>query len=122
MDRHLTIVGVLHTAFGALGLLMAFIIFVAVAGGGLLSGDSEAIWITLGVGSAIAFVLGVISAPAIVGGVGILKRRAWSRPLVLILGFLDLILIPFGTMLGVYTIWVLMQDDAARILEPSAAE
>jgi hypothetical protein len=54
MERHVTVLGILYIAFSALGLLLAIIIFTAVVGGGIISGDSEAMAITGIVGPAIA--------------------------------------------------------------------
>jgi hypothetical protein len=56
MEKHVTILGVLYIALSALGILAAFIVFAAVVGGGLISGDEEAIAITSGVGSTISLV------------------------------------------------------------------
>jgi len=36
---------------------------------------------------------------------------------VLIISVLDLLNIPIGTAIAVYTIWVLVQDDTAKLLE-----
>ena len=114
MEKHITVLGVLYIAFSALGILAAIIVFTAVVGGGLISGDSEAMTITAIVGPTIAFFLILVSAPGIIGGIGLLKRRDWARILVLILGFLSLINIPFGTVLGVYTIWALLKDETVQ--------
>lgn len=115
MDEHVTILGALYIAFNALMLFAAIIVFVVIVGGGLLSGDADAIAITSGVGSAIAFLLVILSAPGIIGGIGLLKRRYWARILVLVLGFLNLVHIPLGTLLGIYTIWVLMKEETAQL-------
>jgi hypothetical protein len=55
MEKHVTVLGVLCIAFSALGILAAIIVFTAVVGGGLISGDSEAMTITAIVGPTIAF-------------------------------------------------------------------
>ncbi|MDA2937642.1 hypothetical protein MYX75_05190, partial [Acidobacteria bacterium AH-259-A15] len=115
MEKHVTILGALYIAFAVLGLLCALIVFVSVVGGGLLSGDREAVAITSIVGPAVALFLILISGPGLIGGIGLLQRRSWARMLVLVLGFLNLINIPFGTVLGIYTIWVLMKDESARL-------
>jgi len=115
MEKHVAILGVLYIAFSSLGILAAIIVFVAIAGGGLLSGEPKAIAVTASVGSAIAFFLALISVPGIIGGIGILKRKSWARILVMILGFLNLLNIPIGTAVGIYTIWVLMKDETARL-------
>ena len=114
MQKHITILGGLYVAFGILGVLVALFVFVAVVGGGLLSGDVGAIAITAGIGSLIGFFLLLVSAPGIIGGFGLLSRRPWARVLVLVLGCLNLLNFPFGTALGVYTIWALTNSEAQQ--------
>ena len=41
-------------------------------------------------------------------GWGLLERRPWARMLAIVLGCLGLIDMPFGTALGIYTLWVLL--------------
>ncbi len=118
MEKHVTILGILYIALNLLGLIAAAIVFMVLIGGGLLSGDMEAFAITSTVGTAIAFFLFIVSAPGIIGGFGLLKQRSWARILVLILGFLNLINIPIGTILGIYTIWVLLNDETAQLFAP----
>jgi len=52
---------------------------------------------------------GVIGMAA---GLGLLQRLPWARVLALIVGFLSLLNIPFGTALGIYTLWVLLSPNA----------
>ena len=54
MRTHLTILAAIYIALGSIGGLIALIVFVSVAGGGLISGDPQAIAITSGVGATIA--------------------------------------------------------------------
>ena len=112
MDQHVTVLSILYIGCGALFLCVAGIVFVAVVGGGLLSGEPDAIWITSGVGTAIACFLTLLGAPGIIGGIGLLQRAQWARILVLVLGFLNLLNFPLGTLLGIYTIWALMREEA----------
>jgi hypothetical protein len=116
MEKHLTVLGALYIAFGAMQVLAAIIIFTAVVGGGILSCDEEAIAITSAIGSALASFLILLAAPGIIGGIGLLRGRRWARILVLILGCLNLFNIPFGTALGIYTIWVLIDDRSVELL------
>ena len=115
MEKHITVLGVLYIALSVLGLLAAIIVFAAVVGGGIISQDPEAMAITAIVGPAVAGFLLIISAPGLIGGIYLLKRRPWARILVLVLGFLNLIEIPIGTALGIYTIWVLLNKKKARM-------
>jgi len=47
------------------------------------------------------------SAASVFVGYALLTRRPWARVLAIVLGILVLIKIPFGTGLGIYTLWVL---------------
>jgi hypothetical protein len=53
---------------------------------------------------------GLLVAAAICGatGVGLYNHDSWGRPLALIMGFLVLLKPPFGTALGIYTLWILL--------------
>ena len=48
------------------------------------------------------------SAIGLIGGIGLLNREPWARTLTLVAGFLELLNLPIGTALGIYSIWVLM--------------
>ena len=64
-----------------------------------------------------AFIVLLILGKGLLGvaaGIGLLKRAAWARSLALLLAFLSLLDIPFGTVLAIYTIWVLRSSDADR--------
>lgn len=58
------------------------------------------------------YVIGAIMAVFAVAhaafAVGLWQRQPWARPLGLVLAFISLIRIPFGTALGIYTLWVLL--------------
>jgi hypothetical protein len=45
---------------------------------------------------------------------GLYERQPWARVLGIVVGFLALIRIPFGTALGIYTLWVLLPESSAR--------
>jgi len=115
MEKHITLVAALNIGFGILELMIACLAFIVIAGGGLISGDPDAAAITFVVASSIAFFLITLSVPEIIGGIGLLKRRGWARILVMIIAVLDLMQIPFKTIIGVYTLWVLLNDETAKL-------
>jgi hypothetical protein len=121
MEKHITVLGILYIVLGVLGAIFAFIIFVTIVGAGFVSGDEEAIAVTSIIGTVTASFLTVISLPGIVGGIGLLKWQPWARIFVLILGFINLLNIPFGTVLGAYTIWALMNDDMIKLYKMKAS-
>ena len=49
------------------------------------------------------------------------RRRHWSRHAALMLGTVDLLLLPYGTALGVYSLWILLREDAKRMFETAEA-
>ena len=48
---------------------------------------------------------------AVLVGIGLLMRLSWARMAALILGAVNLIHIPFGTALGIYTLWALLPAE-----------
>jgi phage shock protein PspC (stress-responsive transcriptional regulator) len=120
MEKHVQFLGGLYIIFNSLTLVVAIIVSALVAGGGFISGDETVIAITGIVASALAIFLLVISAPGIICGFGLLKHRPWARVLALIIGVINLINIPFGTALGIYTLWVLMNEDSQPLFGSTA--
>ena len=117
MEKHVTLVAALNIGFGFLGIFIAVIVFTAVVGGGLLSGDPEAITITSIVGTSVAGFFLITSLPEIIGGFGLLRRRPWARIVILIVACLDLIWIPIGTAIGIYELWVLLNDEVTKLFK-----
>ena len=121
MSTHVKIVAVIFVVFGVLGLLLAFfssVIFGVLAGivgasGGEGAGLGGAF---LGLtGAVLTMVLIVLSVPCIICGWGLLKFRRWARILGIILAAINLIRFPFGTIFGVYALWVLFQKDTEAL-------
>lgn len=53
------------------------------------------------------------AAAGFLAGWGLLNRQSWARPLAIAMGIVSLFIhIPFGTALGVYTLWVLLPAHA----------
>ena len=118
MKKHIQIVAALHIALGAISLLGAIVVFVvfAIAGGIVISqGEHQAAGILGIIAVALGSFLAVLALPGIIGGWALLTGRSWGRPLVLVLGFLHLLNIPFGTALGIYTIWALLHEPVSQL-------
>jgi len=110
MKNHLKILGMLYLAFGLLGGVIA-ILFLNVKTGHLpIKGWLSMIANTSGYVSVIALIFALESLPAIITGLALLQRRLWARMSAMALGFVNLFIIPLGTALGIYTLWVLIND------------
>jgi hypothetical protein len=111
--EHIRLLGILWLALSALN---------ALAGGGLLIVANTLFGhlhdfgapsnVPTGFLRALAGTLGILilakSAVGFVAGWGLLQRLPWARMLTIILAFLALFNIPFGTALGIYSLWVLL--------------
>ena len=54
------------------------------------------------------------AAVHLVAGRGLAARRPWARLLALLLALFNVLLLPLGTALSAYTLWVLLQDETRR--------
>lgn len=64
--------------------------------------------------SAIGIMILVKAALGFIAGWGLLRREPWARMLTVVLSFLALLNIPFGTALGIYSLWVLLSAQSER--------
>jgi F0F1-type ATP synthase membrane subunit a len=115
MEKHITAVAALHIGLSILGILIGAFIFIILTAIGLASRDEDALAVLAVIGTIVSIFLFVLSVPGIIGGIGLLKRKEWARILILVLSAIDLINIPIGTALGVYSIWVLVNDETVKL-------
>lgn len=122
MKKHIELLGILHIVFHSLGLIIAIVVLLLMGGGLILScertfvrGFDTVITIYRFLATGILSMILFFSVAGIIGGIGLLKMRPWGRILALIVGFVLLIRIPFGTALGIYTIWALMNDKTIEL-------
>ncbi len=115
--EHIRLLGILWLALSALNavgglvlLILANTIFAHLHELGVPSdvpaGFLHSLFSTLG-----ALVL-VKAAAGFVAGWGLLQREPWARMLTIVLAFFALFHIPFGTALGIYTLWVVLPAGA----------
>lgn len=122
VSGHLRTLGILWIVFSALHLLR---------GGGRLLGarllgligrnwlDGMAWGWPVGgfVGSILSFMAAVsliLAIAGFIGGYGLLERRPWARSLAIMLGVIALLNPILGTALGIYTLWVLLPEQAEQ--------
>ena len=121
MEKHVQILGILYIVFGALGLIGALTVFIVLGIGGLFSPDEDVALLVVVLGSLITFLILITSIPGIIAGWGLMKHQNWARILTLVLSFLNLLNLPFGTALGIYGIWLLFNDEAVRLFTGTPA-
>lgn len=76
----------------------------------------------LGAGTfaAVAGALLAWSAVTAWAGRAIRRRKPWARLAALVLSVLHLFILPFGTALGAYALWVLVHNEARHEFEPTS--
>jgi len=118
MRHHLEALVVLQRVWGAFGLLTGISLGVLAVGTNAAlfqmgsSGRAEraAVWVL----AASGLLLVGLGAAAFLAANGIRGRRPAGRLAALALAIPNLVIVPFGTALAVYTIWALINDDARR--------
>jgi hypothetical protein len=124
MSTHVDFAGILFILWGAVTVLIGLSTLAlgigAVSlmrsgtrggGGQLAAGLTAAAFTTLAV---IAIIWG--SAHVAVG-VPLRRRKSWARLVALMLSSVDLMLLPYGTALGIYTMWVLLNEEGKKTFE-----
>jgi hypothetical protein len=113
MSTHVRVLGWLHIIFGIGGLCSALLVFGGSMIGALFSGSVMGM-LGAGIGgTAAAMLIALFSVPSLFAGYGLLKLRPWARTLTIVLAIFELIRFPFGTIVGVYSLWVLLSSEGA---------
>ena len=125
MDTHVKVLGSLQIALGAVvlfGALVLVFVFGGVTTAMSASGDPDArvalpiIGVT---GMALVTCLAAVGVPSVIIGIGLIRLRPWARIAGMVISILSLMMIPFGTIVGVYGLWVLFSKDTERLFTPS---
>jgi hypothetical protein len=131
MEKHISLVGILNIVYNALGIIGAFVLFAIAIGfryffelisrcghHGMDEIPPEVMDILPFILSIIGILILTFSIIGIIGAVGVLKKKEWGRIIMLVTSFFNLIRMPLGTVLGVYSIWVLLNDETIRFFNP----
>lgn len=115
MRLHIDVLGILHLVWGAFGVMTGVsLAILAVGTWAALTGPA------FGMGERAAVLVLTVTAGLLVAGgaatVGtgfaLRRHRGRGRVAALVLAVPNLVFLPFGTALGVYTFWVLLNNDA----------
>ena len=118
MKKHVTVVAAIHIGFGILGLIGAVAVYFALTFARGMVGEEEIPSMVLKFLSlSLPLLIGCMSTLGLVGGIGLFSYMPWSRYLVIVVAALGCLNIPIGTLKGVYTLWVLLQDETVKLFE-----
>ena len=113
LQLHITILGWIQIVSSAIFLVIGGFVLVLLSGIGFARGDPTATAILSVVGASVGILMMVLALPTLLAGYGLLTGKSWGRILAIVVGVLGLLNFPIGTLIGVYTLWVLLQEDAA---------
>jgi hypothetical protein len=116
MKKHVTLVAALQIGFSSLSLLGSVILFFVFAFAGSFVEDVDVANTVLAfVGTILPAILMCVALAGLIGGIGLLSYQKWARVLVMVVAALGCLSFPLGTLKGVYSIWVLMQDETVKL-------
>src|SRR3954468_23761967 len=125
MRSHVILLGLLQLAWGGMALLLGGSLLLLAAGAAAIARTTPGGAMTAAV---TAFLFVVFATALALGGyanawVGqaIRQHRAPGRTGALVLGVMNLFVLPFGTALAIYTFWVLLHNDARALFEAAGA-
>ncbi|HPT20926.1 MAG TPA: hypothetical protein PLR88_03180, partial [Bacteroidales bacterium] len=117
MRKHVKVVGAIHIGFGVIGMAIGIIGFFALNFARGFVENEELPDLVLKIVSFIPLFIALIASLDLIGGVGLLYFQSWARYVVIVVAALGCLNIPLGTLKGVYSLWVLLQDETIRLFE-----
>ena len=126
MERHVNLLGMLASLWGALAMLAGVSLLLLAVGAfaqlldpvdhtfGLAAGLTAGAFVLLGMFAAIWGALHLLAAK------WLKQRQSTGRILLLALAVTNLLVLPFGTALGIYALWVLLTNEGRRLFEVGA--
>jgi hypothetical protein len=119
MKSHVNLLGILHLTWGGMGLLLGASLLLLAAGAAAIARTPAGDPMTAGF-TALLFVVFAL-ALALGGwanawaGRALRQHRSPGRTGALILAVMNLFVLPFGTALAIYALWVLLNNDARAL-------
>lgn len=111
LDRHLRILVILWLVWSALRLIPGIgLLFFGTFALPFLPFHVRAMVVPIAAFAGVFFL--AYAAAGFIAAWGLMERRPWARILTIVLGILTLIHIPFGTALGIYTLWVMWPPES----------
>ena len=120
MEKNINVIGILWIVYGAIGIFTGFFLFMILFGVSFLPDmgyTAPAILRAVGIG--LGLFLTLLSIPEIFAGYGVLKGKEWGRILALVMSFLNVLSLPLGTALSIYTFVILIKEDSVRYFQKS---
>jgi hypothetical protein len=120
VKAHLNLLGILQMVWGSIGLLLGVSTLMLALGAVAIGVTSEGREIAAGLTAAAFAACAAVLLAAGVGnawaGSAIRRRQPSGRLATLVLAVPNLFVLPFGTALGIYAMWVLLHEETKQEL------
>jgi len=121
MEKHVKIVGWLNMIFGGLALFVPTLVLINNGGfSGLFAAFNEDIYAFVAV-AAVSFHL-LMAIPCFLAGWFIRKLSDSARTATILVSAVNMLNVPFGTLLGAYSVWVLMLPETEPLFANAPAQ
>jgi len=121
MNKHVSAVAAIRIALHSIGLLVVIIGFAVVNFAfSFIPVESlpEAVMpMITGIIYFVFIVIAAVSALGLIAAIGLLSYKPWARILTIVVSAISCFNIPVGTLAGVYSIWVMLQDDTVKLFQ-----
>jgi zinc-ribbon domain len=118
LQRHLRTLGILWIVIGVLWIVPSLVLMGLSHTSRITIGDEV---LTRHFMPPLLFSMGsmflIVAAGGILVGWGLMHHERWARIVAIVVGILAIFHPPFGTAIGIYTLWVLLPADAAAEYE-----
>lgn len=116
MKKHVTLVAALQIGFSAMGIIGATIIFFVFSFAGSFIEEVDVAGVVIKfMGTFLPALILLASILGLIAGIGLLSFQKWSRFMAMVLAAIGCFAFPVGTIIGIYSLWVLMQDETATL-------
>ncbi len=120
MKTHVELLGLINVISGLMSVFVGLVVFAVFTLLVPTTGDPTGALALLIMGTGIGGLLFVLGIPTVIAGVGLLKFKPWSRLLALILAVFAFFNFPVGTLVAIYTGWVLTNNEVVSMLDAKA--
>jgi hypothetical protein len=128
LSVHVDFVGVLFVVFGILVAVLGISTLSLGIGAAALvasAGEGRGGQLVAGLAAVVLVIVAVIAiawgCAHVAVGLPLRRHRSWARLAALMLGTVDLLLFPFGTVLGGYVLWVLLGKSGRKLFDEQPA-
>lgn len=116
MKKHVTLVAAFQIGFSTIGIIGAIILYFVFSFAGSFVNDVDvANTVMRFIGTFLPTMMVMTSLLGLLGGIGLLGFHRWARIVVMVISAIGCFAFPIGTIIGVYSLWVLMQDDTTKL-------